>query len=281
MRTFANKLQESCDRHQSLLCVGLDPDLSLMAIPSILEFNCAIIDATKDLVCAYKPNLAFYESHGSKGISDLEETVKYIRSHAPNVIVVGDGKRGDIDSSNIHYARALFDTWDFDAATVTWYTGGESMGPFIERPDRGVFVLCHSSNPGAEDFQEMKITPDGNANRPKLVFELVAEGAKSINKHGNIGLVVGATYPHHIQKIRSICPTMPMLIPGVGRQGGILEASVEAGVDEIGRNIIINSSRSILYASRDAASFQDAAYGAASDLRNEINQILESKGAGW
>ena len=281
MRTFADKLQEACDRHQSLLCVGLDPDLSLMAIPNILEFNCAIIDATKDLVCAYKPNLAFYESHGSKGISDLEETVKYIRSHAPDIIIVGDGKRGDIDSSNVHYAKALFDTWDFDAATVTWYTGGESMGPFIERPDKGIFVLCHSSNPGAGEFQEMQVTPRGNPNGPKLLFELVAESAKTINKHDNIGLVVGATYPQHIQKIRSICPTMPILMPGIGSQGGILEASVKAGVDEMGRNIIINSSRSILYASKDPASFQNAAYSAASDLRSKINQILENKGAGW
>ena len=159
MPTFTQRLAASSRANESLLCVGLDPDPTLMAIPDILRFNRGIVDATKDLVCAYKPNLAFYEAHGSRGIVALEETVAYIRSTAPGVVLLADAKRGDIGSSNAHYARALFDVWGFDAATVNGFAGGDALAPFLDYEEKGVFVWCRSSNEeaarrAAEDLRQ-------------------------------------------------------------------------------------------------------------------------------
>jgi len=276
MPGFRQKLAAVSQASQSLLCVGLDPDPNLMAVPDILDFNRAIIDATKDLVCAYKPNLSFYEAQGSTGIAALEGTVAHIRDTAPGVIVLGDGKRGDIGLSNTQYARALFDTWGFDAATVNGYAGVEALGPFLGYADRGIFIWCRSSNEGARELQDQVLGGNG-----KRLFEHVAESAVQWDRNGNIGLVVGATYPDDLARVREIAPDMPILLPGVGAQEGFLRASVLGGIDGSGRNLIVSSSRGITYASNKPAEFEDAARSAADDLRKLVNGMLDEAGKPW
>jgi orotidine-5'-phosphate decarboxylase len=273
---FRQKLATASQAAQSLVCVGLDPDPKLMAVPDILDFNRAIIDATKDLVCAYKPNLSFYEAQGSKGIIALEATVAHIRDVAPGVIVLGDGKRGDIGSSNTQYAKALFETWDFDAATVNGYAGVEALQPFLDYADRGVIVLCRTSNQGARELQDQALGGNG-----KRLFEHVAESAVRWDRNDNIGLVVGATYPEDLARVREIAPDMPVLLPGVGAQEGSLRASVLGGVDASGRNLIVSSSRGITYASKKPAEFESAARAAADDLRRRVNGMLDEVGKPW
>ncbi len=276
MTGFRQKLATASQAAQSLVCVGLDPDPKLMAVPDILDFNRAIIDATKDLVCAYKPNLSFYEAQGSKGIIALEATVAHIRDVAPGVIVLGDGKRGDIGSSNTQYAKALFETWDFDAATVNGYAGVEALQPFLDYADRGVIVLCRTSNQGARELQDQALGGNG-----KRLFEHVAESAVRWDRNDNIGLVVGATYPEDLARVREIAPDMPVLLPGVGAQEGSLRASVLGGVDASGRNLIVSSSRGITYASKKPAEFESAARAAADDLRRRVNGMLDEVGKPW
>ncbi|MCX8214531.1 MAG: orotidine-5'-phosphate decarboxylase [SAR202 cluster bacterium] len=276
MTGFRQKLAKASQAAQSLICVGLDPDPKLMALPDILDFNRAIVDATKDLVCAYKPNLSFFEAQGSSGIIALEGTVAYIRDTAPDVIVLGDGKRGDIGSSNTQYAKALFDTWGFDAATVNGYAGVEALAPFLDYADRGVFVWCRSSNEGARELQDQVLGGNG-----KRLFEHVAESAVRWDRNSNIGLVVGATYPEDLARVREIAPDMPILLPGVGAQEGQLRASVLAGIDPAGRNLIVSSSRGITYASKEPASFERAARAAADGLRQLVNGMLDEAGKPW
>ncbi len=278
MDPFSDRLLAASKANESLVCVGLDPDPPLMAIPDVASFNRAIVDATKDLVCAYKPNLAFYEAQGSKGIRALEETVEHIRDTAPGVIVLGDGKRGDIGSTTVKYAQAMFETWGFDAATVNAYAGGDSIEPFLEYADRGIFVLCKTSNAGAAEFQDRVLADDDGGTR---LYEEVARRANRWNAQGNVGLVVGATYPRDLVAVRAICPELPILLPGVGTQSGDLEASVVGGTDGAGRRLIVSSSRSIIYASKDPNDFADAARTAVQTLREEVNRILTKEGAGW
>ena len=276
---FVERLAAAAKSCRSLLCVGLDPDPALMPVPDVFEFNKAIVDATGDLTCAYKPNLSFYEALGSRGLEDLERTIAYIRSSAPQAIVVGDGKRGDIGSSSAAYARALFEVWGFDAATVNGYAGREAIEPFLEYRDRGVFVWCRSSNPGAREFQDLELTSEG---RTAPLYEWVAERASGWGVHGNVGLVVGATYPEELQAIRGLCPGIPILVPGVGTQGGDLERSVRSGLDPGSRhNVLVNAPRSIIYASGGGNDFAEAARGAAVELRDRINRVLENEGRGW
>ena len=258
---FRRKLREAVDRNASLLCVGLDPEPSQMPPGiTIAEFNRAIIDATRDLVCAYKPNLAFYEAEGIDGLRALEETLRHMPADIP---VIGDAKRGDIGNTARKYAQALFDSFGFDAATVNPYLGYDSVEPFISYPKKGVFLLCRTSNPSAKDFQDLKC--DGTP-----LYELVAKKALDWNVHGNIGLVVGATFPQELERIRRLCPTMPLLIPGVGSQGGDLPTVTRCGVDETGGNAIINVSRAVIYASK-GPDFAEAARAAAETLRNTMN----------
>ncbi len=278
MSAFLERLNAASLKNRSLLCVGLDPDPALMPVPDVLEFNKAIIDATGDLVCAYKPNLPFYESLGLEGLRALEGTVAWAREQAPGVIVLGDGKRGDIASTNTHYARALFDVWGFDAATVNCYAGGEALEPFFQYRDRGIFVWCRSSNPGAREFQDLRLSGE-SGDAP--LYQWVARRAQEWNVHGNAGLVVGATYPEELRAIRALCPGMPLLVPGIGSQGGDLQKSVKAGAGENGAGLIISASRSIIYASRERASFARAARKSAQNLRDEINRILDEEGKGW
>ncbi|MDD5126606.1 MAG: orotidine-5'-phosphate decarboxylase [Dehalococcoidales bacterium] len=264
---FIAKLADAARNNKSLVCVGLDPDPRLMP-PGVelAEFNRTIIDATADLVCAYKPNLAFYEALGVPGLEALQETVRHVPKNIP---VIGDAKRGDIGNTAKAYARALFDNFNFDAATVSPYLGFDSVEPFLQYQDRGIFILCRTSNKGATDFQSLQVQPD---NLP--LFEIVARKASQWNTGGNIGLVVGATYPEELKQIRQTYPDMPLLIPGVGAQGGDLAQVVSYGVDARREKTIINSSRGILYAS-SGKDFATAARRAARELRYQINQLLD------
>ncbi|MFC2071814.1 orotidine-5'-phosphate decarboxylase [Chloroflexota bacterium] len=267
---FIEKLTSAARKSKSLLCVGLDPDPELMPDKmGVFEFNKAIIDATSDLVCAYKPNLAFYEALGNEGLGALRRTVDYITKDIP---VIGDAKRGDIGNTAKAYAKAIFADFNFDAATVSPYLGFDSIEPFIQYRDKGVFILCRTSNAGAVDFQSLRCQIE-NDYRP--LFEVVALRASQWNIHGNIGLVVGATYPDELRLIRQSHPDMPLLIPGIGTQGGDLALTIRYGVDAQEGKTIINSSRQIIYASR-GKDFAEAARQAASTLRDQINQHLST-----
>ena len=264
---FTDKLLNASRKNESWLCIGLDPDAERMPEVDVLQFNKAIVEATSDLVCAYKPNLAFYEALGTQGLVTLEKTIKHIPGHIP---VIGDAKRGDIGNTAKAYAKALFSVLGFDAATVNPYLGHDSIEPFISYRDKGVFILCRTSNKGAADFQDRRI--DGLP-----LYEVVAQKAKEWNIHGNVGLVVGATYPEQLKKVRSICPEMPLLIPGIGAQGGDLASAVRYGVDAHGEKATINVSRQILYASREK-DFAQAARNAAEKIRSQINDYRSKPG---
>jgi len=267
--SFAQKLREAAKKNQSLVCLGLDPDPSLMPAVSVLEFNRAIVDATADLVCAYKPNLAFYEALGAEGIEILQKTLEHIPADIP---VIGDAKRGDIGHTAQAYARALFELVRFDAVTVNPYLGYDSVEPFLAYSDKGVFVLCRTSNPGATDFQDLLCSSDAQDNRHPL-YTAVARKASEWNRNGNIGLVMGATSPRELQEVRRICPQMILLIPGVGAQGGDLDQAVRHGVDRQGGNALFSSSRQVLFASRES-DFAQKARQAAEALRLRIGNIL-------
>ncbi len=268
---FVEKLTNATRKNKSLLCVGLDPDPKLMPDKvGIFEFNKAIIDATADLVCAYKPNLAFYEALGSEGLDALKQTVKYIPDDVP---VIGDAKRGDIGNTAKAYATSIFDNFNFDATTVNPYLGFDSIEPFIQYTNKGVFILCRTSNTGAADFQSLRCETEEHSYRP--LFELVALKASQWNIHGNIGLVVGATYLEELRLIRQNHPDMPLLIPGIGAQGGDLASVVRYGVNTQGEKAIINSSRQIIYASK-GKDFAQAARQAASLLKDQINDCLST-----
>jgi len=264
---FITKLVNAARENNSLLCIGLDPNPDLMPEVDTLEFNKAIIDATHDLVCAYKPNLAFYEASGIEGLTILDKTVAHIPDDIPTI---GDAKRGDIGNTAKAYAKALFSTLGFDAATVNPYLGFDSIEPFISYQDKGVFILCRTSNPSAVDFQNL------HCNTGSSLYETVAHKAKEWNIYGNIGLVVGATYPEELKRIRSICPEMCLLIPGIGAQGGDLASAVKYGINAQGEKAIINVSRQILYASK-GKDFAEAARNTAERIRNQINSYLKAK----
>ena len=266
---FMEKLIAASQKNNSLLCIGLDVDPRRMPDNvGVFEFNKAIIDATSDLVCAYKPNFAFYEALGNEGLDALKQTVKHIPDNIP---VIGDAKRGDIGNTAKAYAKTIFADFNFDATTVNPYLGFDSLEPFIQYQDKGIFVLCRTSNAGAVDFQSLRCVEH---DRP--LFEVVALKASEWNVHGNIGLVVGATYPEELELIRQNHPDMPLLIPGIGAQGGDLELTVRYGVDARGEKAIINSSRQIIYASREK-DFAEAARKAASELREQINQYRSTR----
>jgi orotidine-5'-phosphate decarboxylase len=267
MTDFIEKLAAASTKNKSMVCVGLDPDSKLMP-PGIgvFEFNKAIIEATSDLVCCYKPNFAFYEALGNDGLDALKKTVACIPDGIP---CIADAKRGDIGNTARAYASAIFDHFGFDAATASPYLGYDSLEPFIERKDKGVFILCRTSNAGAADFQSLEVTVNGER-RP--LFEVVADTAGKWNKYGNIGLVVGATYPDELKTIHAAHPDMPLLIPGIGAQGGDLETTVKNGADKLGQKTVINSSRGILYAS-NGKDFAAAARKECLKMRDAINAV--------
>jgi orotidine-5'-phosphate decarboxylase len=271
--TFLEKLEAISRRNRSLLCVGLDPDPKLLPDGvSVFEFNRAIVTATADLVSAYKLNFAFYEALDDD-LNTLKRTVEYIPRDVP---VIGDAKRGDIGNTAEAYAKTIFGHFGCDATTVNPYLGADSVAPFLNYHDRGVFILCRTSNPGARDFQSLRCEEAAGTMRP--LFEIVASKAEEWNKHGNVGLVVGATYPEELKLIRESHPDMPLLIPGIGAQGGDLALAVRYGVTAQGGRAIYNSSRQIIYASR-GRDFAQAARCAAQALRDEINRHITDRGS--
>jgi orotidine-5'-phosphate decarboxylase len=263
--TFQEQSRSVQKKMNSLLCVGLDTDATLLprhlgkSPKAVLTFNRRIIDATHDLVCAYKLNLAFYEAMGERGWHVIEKTLEHIPR---GIITIGDAKRGDLGNSAEQYARALFDGLGFDAVTVNPYMGRDSVKPFLQRSDRGVFLLALTSNPSSNDFQRLPV-----GGRP--LYERVVQTSVKWNTKKNIGLVVGATHPKELQRVRKLAPNMPILIPGVGKQGGDLKSAVRYGCTKRGDLAIINASRSIIYASR-GKNFAGAARHEAVKLRDEI-----------
>lgn len=268
-QSFLAKLDEAVAKNRSLVCVGLDPDPALMPVEDPIDFCKAIIEATSDLVCAYKPNLAFFEAMGERSWEVLKETLAAI---PPEIPVIADAKRGDIGNTAAAYAHAIFDLLGCDAATVNPYGGTDAVEPFLEYEDRGVIVWCRSSNPSARDFQDLTVEDNG-ARRP--FWQMVALKAEEWNrKHRNVGLVMGATYPDQLREARRLCPDLPILVPGIGHQEGALEDAVRAGLNSRREGIIVNASRSVLYASRDS-DYALAARSAAAQLREHINRYRE------
>jgi orotidine-5'-phosphate decarboxylase len=259
--SFQERLHAAARANGSWLCVGLDPDPALMPPGVSLDaFLGGIVEATHDLVCCFKPNLGFFEALGMPGQSALRSLLETIPSEIP---VLVDAKRGDTPQTMRAYARAIFDDLGAAAVTVNPYLGGDSLEPFFSYPDRGVFVLCKTSNPGAVDRQVLEV--DGS----EPMFVRVARLASTWDRHGTLGLVVGATYPRDVAAVRSIVPRAPILLPGVGAQAGDLQESVRAAVDADGRGAIVNASRSILYAD-SGPRWQAAARAEAERLRAEI-----------
>jgi uridine monophosphate synthetase len=280
---FFEQLQDRAERHDTLLCVGLDPRPArfppeiLAQEDPIFAFNRQIIDATRDLVCAYKPNYAFYEAQGLPGLRALHQTIDYIGSEIP---VILDAKRGDIGSTAVAYARAAFDVWGAGAVTVAPYLGGDSITPFTEYVDRGVFVLCHTSNPGASEVQGLTCTRAENApGKDSPLYLHVARLAQAWSEVENVGLVVGATYPAQLEFVRSCAPQAWFLVPGIGTQGGDLGAAVSAGLRADGLGLIFNASRAICYADNPrstAKRFRDQINAARAHMRTSPRKRLDA-----
>jgi len=276
-RNFMALLRARWDK-RNFVCVGLDPDLT--KIPQfmrseyvadiIVNFNNSIVSATKDLVCAYKPNVAFYEAYGSAGITGLRRTIEYINAVAPDVPVILDAKRADIGNTNAGYVDAAFKYFGADAITVHPYLGAEALQPFLDCEDKGVIVLCRTSNKGAGEFQDKSVSVVPGCNMP--LYQYVArQVATEWNKNNNCLIVVGATYPEELAQVRQIVGDMPILISGIGAQGGDVEKTVLAGKDSRGQGMIINSSRGIIYAS-SGPDFAEAAREETFKLHNLINK---------
>lgn len=264
---WKQKLHSITHQNDSLLCVGLDSDAKkiphcLQTCPHpVLEFNKAIIDATKDLVCAYKLNMAFYEVLGKEGLEILEKTVEYIPS---SIFIILDGKRNDIGNTAQKYAQTLFDTFHADAVTVNPYLGKDSITPFVEYTEKCCFILCRTSNPSAGDFQDLTVSSTP-------LYQLVAKKIKEWNTHQNCGAVVGATYPTELKTVRSILgEEIPILIPGVGKQGGDIEKTVINGTNSHREMALINSSREIIFAGENN-DFAEHSRKKAQDVRDAIN----------
>ena len=275
---FVQQLLAAEALNQSMLCVGLDPEPSRFPVPwhgdskRIFEFCAAIVDATKDLVIAFKPQIAYFAAHRAE--DQLEQLIQHIRAVAPQVPVILDAKRGDIGSTAEQYAREAFERYRADAVTLSPFMGFDSIQPYLAYPGRGAILLCRTSNPGGSDLQAQTLT-DGDR-----LFERIARlAAGPWNTSGQVGLVVGATYPAEVARVRELAPTVPLLIPGIGAQGGDAQATVKAGWrGEIAANsshasttapIIVSSSRAILYAAADEH-FAAAARAAALHSREQL-----------
>lgn len=268
---FLQKLNNAIKKNNSLLCIGLDSDLE--KIPSFLlkkqdpifEFNKEIINQTYNLVCAYKPNIAYYESRGAKGIVSLKKTIEYVNKNYPDIPLICDAKRADIGFTSEQYAKALFDYFNFDALTINPYLGFDSMEPFLNYKNKGIIILCRTSNPGASDFQDLMIE-----NEP-----LYIKIAKKVNqwnkKYKNCLMVVGATWTAQLREVRKIAPEMFFLIPGIGAQGGDLEKTLKNGLTRGKSGLIISLSRTIIYASPEK-DFAQKAKEKALEVKNLINK---------
>ena len=268
--TFIETLSAAWQTNNSLLCVGLDPDPAkfpahLKGRPdAILEFCKNIADATADLACAFKPQIAYFAAHRAE--DQLQDLIAHIHARHPGIPVILDAKRGDIGSTAEQYAAEAFERYGADAVTLNPYMGRDSAAPFLQYNDRGCVFLCHTSNPGARDFQELLV--DGEP----LYQRIARTIADDWNADGNCALVVGATFPEELKVIRGIVGDMPLLIPGIGAQGGDIEAVVRNGKTADGTGLVVNSSRGILYASCGAG-YAEAAADAARDLRDAINRF--------
>lgn len=269
---FGIKLRTCWDKNNSLVCIGLDPDIDKLpaavknhAYP-LFEFNKAIIDATHDLVCAYKPQIAYYAAYGAE--DQLAMTISHILQKYPAVPVILDAKRGDIGSTAEMYAREAFDRYGADALTVNPYMGGDTLEPYLSRADKGVVILCKTSNRGSADIQDLKV--DG-----RQIFKIIAHKAATVwNSNKNVLLVIGATYPEEMAQVRAIAPDVPFLVPGVGAQGGDVEKVISNGKTASGTGLIINSSRGIIYAG-SGNDFADAAREKAKELKEMINKYRQ------
>jgi orotidine-5'-phosphate decarboxylase len=267
--SFIEKLNTAWQRNASLVCVGLDPEPAkfpahLRERPdAIFEFCRAIVDATAELVCCFKPQIAHFAAHRAEGA--LERLIAHIHSAHPGVPVILDAKRGDIGSTAAFYADEAFERYGADAVTVNPYLGRDALEPFLSRADKGVVVLCRTSNPGARDLQDLDV------GGRKLYQHVARTVANEWNAHSNCMLVVGATYPGELADVRTIVGDMPLLVPGVGAQGGDIEAVVRHGATRNGTGLVISSSRAILYASA-GDDFAEAARSATQTLLNAINR---------
>lgn len=267
--SFRLSLIERWRQTGSLLCVGLDPELSRIpkhlgsGAQAIETFCRAIVDATADQVCAFKPQIAYFSAHRAE--AELERLIAHIHDRHPGIPVILDAKRGDIGATAEQYAREAFDRYGADALTVNPYMGHDSIEPYLRHEGKGVFLLCRTSNPGGDDLQALPC-PE------QPLYARVAElAAGPWNTNGELGLVAGATYPAEIAAIRRLAPTLPLLIPGIGAQGGDVDQVVSAGLDDSGAGIVINSSRAILYAGDDRQ-FDESARAAAIRTRVEIER---------
>jgi orotidine-5'-phosphate decarboxylase len=269
MSKFIEQLQGAWKANNSLLCVGIDPDLArfpkqLAGRPeAILEFGRAIVDATADLACAFKPQIAYF--HAERAEAQLEALIAHIHQNHPGIPVILDAKRGDIGSTAEQYAREAFERYDADAVTVSPFLGGDSITPYTQYADKGVIILCRTSNPGGGDFQDLKI--EGELLYQRIARIAVAEW----NQRGNCALVVGATFPAELATVRALVGEMPLLVPGIGAQGGDIAATVKAGQTAAGTGLMINSARAIIYAS-SGDDYALAARKVAKTTRDAINQ---------
>ena len=265
---FVEMLKSRWRTADTLLCVGLDPDLSRFpeslhrSNNTIFEFCRAIVDATADLVCAFKPQIAYFASVGAE--EELQRLIAYIRKAHPTVPVILDAKRGDMPSTAEHYAREVFERYNAHAVTLSPYLGFDSIAPYLSYADRGAFLLGRTSNPGGTDLQMLNVGGEH-------LYERVARLAVTWNRGGQLGVVVGATYPNELARVRAIVGDMPLLVPGIGAQGGDVQASVAAGQTSGGVGMVINSSRAVLYAA-GGDDFAAAARHAAQTARDEINR---------
>jgi orotidine-5'-phosphate decarboxylase len=270
---FKTKLNRIIEDKNSLVCVGLDCDIRripkflLNEKDPLLTFNKAIIEATKEFALAFKINIAFYETLGTDGWRLLEKTLNLIPG---NVLLIADAKRADIGNTCRKYAELYFDTYDFEAITVSPYMGLDSLSPFLEYDDRCIFVLCLTSNTGAQDFQYL------NTDSETLFLKVAQIVAQWDLAYGNCGLVAGATHPEDLGSIREAAPNLPLLIPGIGSQGGNLKMAVEFGTNQDGGCALVSASRSIIYAS-SKRDFAEAANRAAAQLHSDINRFREFK----
>ena len=270
---FTLSLRQAWIRSDSMLCVGLDPDPTRIPAAlgsgkdALLRFCCEIVDATAAHVCAFKPQIAYFAALGAE--RELERLIDHIHTRHPGIPVILDAKRGDIGSTAERYAVEAFERFNADAVTINPYMGSDSIEPWLAWADRGVFLLCRTSNPGGSDLQSLDI--GGEA-----LYERVARlAAGRWNTNGQLGLVLGATFPAELERVRAIAPNLPMLVPGIGAQGGDIEATVRAGITRDGWGMVINSSRAILYAS-GGADFALAAQGAARHTSEAIRQAQQS-----
>ncbi|MCK6391374.1 MAG: orotidine-5'-phosphate decarboxylase [Azonexus sp.] len=266
--TFIDQLNAAWQKNNSLLCVGLDPDPAKFPgqlkgrDDAILEFCTAIVDATADLVCAFKPQIAYFAARRAE--DQLEALIAHIHDRHPGIPVILDAKRGDIGSTAEQYAVEAFERFQADAVTVNPYMGRDSVEPYLAYPDKGVILLCRTSNAGGSDLQFLDVGGE------KLYERVARLAASEWNRNGQISLVVGATFPAEIARVRELVGDMPLLVPGIGAQGGDIEATVNAGKTANSTGLMINSSRAILYAGKDA-DYTAAARKAAQDTRDAIN----------